>query len=116
MKLHNTPCEPYHFPILFESIKPQTNAQGHVTRLLLGASLGPQVKDHTTRLLSGALLGPQIKDLITWLLPGASFGPQIKDQTTLFLPGASLGPQVSCVTIRSFVRLIGKLCYYQELR
>ena len=60
MKLYNTPCEPYNFPILFKSIKPQTNTQGHVTRLLLGASLGPQVKDHTTRLLPGASLGPQV--------------------------------------------------------
>ena len=92
MKLHNIPCEPYNFPIHFKSIKPQTNTQGHMTRLLLGGSLGPQVKDHTTR-----------------LLPGASLGPQIKDQTTLFLLGASLGPQVSCVTTKSFVRPTGRL-------
>ena len=68
-----------------------TNTDGHVTRLLLGASLGPQVKDHTT-----------------WLLPGASLSSQIKDQTTLFLPGVSLDPQVSCVTTRSFVRPTGR--------
>jgi hypothetical protein len=65
MKLHNIPYEPYHFPILFKNIKPQTNTQGHVTRLLLGASLGPQVKDHTTRLLLGASLGPQISCVTT---------------------------------------------------
>ena len=78
MKLHNTPCEPYKFFNTFQKHK-TTNTQGNVTRLLPGASLGPQVKDHTTWFLLGVFLGPQVKNLTTWFLLGVSLGPQVKD-------------------------------------